>query len=107
MSEDHEPELVPPEAAPRRYPSTVGGALYVLALAGVLVGVGWAVLDDWRQGVRVIAGALLFAAGCRLLLPSRQAGMLAVRHRAVDVTLLVVVGGVLIFLAGSIPNQPL
>ncbi len=98
---------VPPESAPRRYPSTLGGALYVLALAGVFAGLGWAVLEDWRDGVRVIAGALLFAAGCRLVLPTRQAGMLAVRHRVMDVTLLVVVGGALIFLAGSIPNQPL
>jgi len=98
---------VPPEAPPRRYPSTLGGALYVLALAGVFAGLGWAALYDWRDGVRVIAGALLFAAGCRLLLPTRQAGMLAVRHRALDVGLLVAVGVVLFFLAGSIPNQPI
>lgn len=102
-----EPELTPPEETPRRYPSTIGGLLYLLALAGVVVGLALAVRDDWRLGVRWVAGALLFAAVCRLLLPSRQAGMLAVRHRAVDVALLVLVGGALIFLAGSIPNQPL
>ncbi len=98
---------VPPEAPPRRYPSTLGGALYVLALAGVFAGLGWAALYDWRDGVRVIAGALLFAAGCRLILPTRQAGMLAVRHRVMDVTLLVLVGVALLVLAASIPNQPL
>jgi cation transport ATPase len=102
-----EPDLVPPEPAPRRYPSTIGGALYLLALAGVVVGIFLAALEDWRLGVRWMAGALLFAAVCRLLLPSRQAGMLAVRHRALDVGLLVVVGVVLFFLAGSIPNQPI
>lgn len=107
-TEHHEDgSLVPPEEAPRRYPSTIGGLLYLLSLIGVAVGLGLAVTDDWRLGVRWIAGALLFAAGCRLLLPDRQAGMLAVRHRAVDVGLLVVVGGVLIFLVGSIPNQRL
>jgi cation transport ATPase len=101
------PDIVPPEPPPRRYPSTVGGALYLLAVAGVVVGIFLAALEDWRLGVRWMAGSLLFAAVCRLLLPSRQAGMLAVRHRAVDVALLVVVGVVLFFLAGSIPNQPI
>lgn len=101
------PEIRPPEPAPRRYPSTIGGALYLLAMAGVVVGIFLAVRDDWRLGVRWMAGSLLFAAACRLLLPSREAGMLAVRHRAVDVVMLVGVGAVLIFLASSIPNQPL
>ena len=32
--------------------------------------------------------------------------MLAVRHRAIDVTLLAVLGGLLYFLAVSIPDQP-
>lgn len=100
------PDIVPPERPPRRYPSTIGGALYLLAMAGVLVGVFLA-RDDWRLGVRWMAGSLLFAAACRLLLPSRQAGMLAVRHRAMDVAMLVGTGAILIFLAGSIPNQPL
>ena len=101
------PDILPPEPPPRRYPSTIGGTLYLLAMVGVLVGIVIAAQDDWRVGVRVMAGSLLFAAGCRLLLPSRQAGMLAVRHRALDVAMLVGVGAVLIFLAGSIPNQPL
>ncbi len=101
------PGILPPEPPPRRYPSTIGGTLYLLAMAGVLVGILIAAQDDWRVGVRVMAGSLLFAAACRLLLPSRQAGMLAVRHRAIDVAMLVGVGAVLIFLAGSIPNQPL
>ena len=92
---------------PRRYPSTLGGALYLLALAAVLAGVAIAVLDGWRNGVRWIGGGLVFAAVCRLLVPSRQAGMLAVRNRWIDVILLAGVGGLLLFLAGSIPDQPL
>jgi hypothetical protein len=104
--EEPGPEILPPEPAPRRYPSTVGGLLYLVALAGVLSGLAIAALEDWRTGVRVIAVTLGFAAACRLVLPSRQAGMLAVRHRAFDVPLLVVVGGLMWFLAGDIPNQP-
>lgn len=91
----------------RRYPSTIGGFLYLWVLAAAALGVAWAWLgDDWRLGVSWISGALLAAAGLRLVLPSRDAGMLAVRHRAVDVLLLGAIGGVLLFLARTIPNQP-
>ena len=43
----------------------------------------------------------------RLVLPARDAGMLAVRHRFVDVLLLVGVAGAIYYLAGDIPDQPL
>ena len=92
---------------PRRYPSTLGGALYLLALGAVVAGTAIAVFDGWRNGVRWIGGGLVFAAVCRLLVPGRQAGMLAVRNRWIDVVLLAGVGGLLLFLAGSIPDQPL
>jgi hypothetical protein len=98
---------LPPEQAPRRYPSTIGGALYLFALLGVAVGLIVVVLADWRVGVRCIGGALLFGATCRLLLPTHHAGMLAVRSRFTDVALLVAMGVTIIVLAGSIPNQPL
>jgi hypothetical protein len=48
----------------------------------------------------------MVAAGLRLVLPARDAGMLAVRHRAIDVTVLALLGGLIYFLASSIPNQP-
>ena len=57
-------------------------------------------------GVRVLAIGLMVAAGLRLVLPKRDAGMLAVRHRAIDVTLLAALGGLLYFLAVTIPDQP-
>jgi hypothetical protein len=101
------PDPQPPEPGPpRRYrPSTIGGLLYLVALVGVLVGLGVAV-GDWRAGVRWIGASLVFAAGCRLAVPTDQAGMLAVRHRLVDATGLSVVGVLLILLAGDIPDQP-
>jgi len=92
---------------PRRYPSTIGGALYLVALLGVGVGMVLVVLADWRLGVRWVGGSLLFAADCRLLVPRQHAGMLAVRHRLADAITVGVVGAALLALAGSIPDQPL
>jgi hypothetical protein len=40
-------------------------------------------------------------------MPHDQAGMLAVRNRWIDVLMLAGAGGLLLFLAGSIPDQPL
>jgi hypothetical protein len=104
-----EPDLPEPEEEPgdeeRRYPSTIGGAFY-LAILGVC-GAGLAVVagGDWRLGVRIIAVALMAAAGLRLVLPARDAGMLAVRNRAIDVSVLALMGGLIYFLASSIPGQ--
>lgn len=95
-----------PEPEGRRYPSTIGGAGYLLALAVTGVGITVVAFGDWRGGVRWIAAALIGAALLRLVLPVRDAGMLAVRHRGVDCLLLGGVGGLLIFLAATIPNQP-
>ena len=107
------PESVPPVSAepfdpdePRRYPSTIGGAFYLLVLGVVAVSMVIVVLEEWRTGIRLMGGALLFAAAVRLVLRRRDAGMLAVRHKLLDALVLVVLGGSLIFLAGSIPDQP-
>ena len=96
----------PPAEEPRHFPSTIGGALYLAILAVCVVGIGLVTTGEWRVGVKVIAGALGVAAVLRLVLPNRDAGMLAVRHRAIDVLLLAAMGGALYFLAVSIPDQP-
>ncbi len=100
-----EEAYVEPEA--RLYPSTIGGYFYLLVLAATGVGIGIAWTGDWRDGVKWIGGALIFAAAIRLVLPARSAGMLAVRNRAVDAFMLSAVGAVVIILSESIPNQPL
>jgi hypothetical protein len=102
--EETEPEETEPEA--RRYPSTIGGAFYIGVLVVCAVAIGLVASGSWRLGIKVLAGALVAAGGLRLLLPARDAGMLAVRHRAIDVTLLAGLGGLLWFLAVSIPDQP-
>jgi hypothetical protein len=90
----------------RRYPSTVGGAFYLLVLITGAIGIGIVWSGDWRLGIRCLAGGLCFAALLRLVLPARDAGMLAVRHRLFDAVLLGGVGAALFFLAATIPNQP-
>ena len=122
---DDEPDLVPPESVPpvsaedlvdgelpveedegRRYPSTIGGAFYLLVLVIVGVALLLVAVAEWRTGIRLMGGALIFAALVRLLLRAHDAGMLAVRHKVLDAAILIVLGGLLIFLAGSIPDQP-
>lgn len=95
------------EPQERRYPSTIGGAFYLLILVTSAIGFGIVVTGNWRLGVRWLAASLLAASALRLVLPERDAGMLAVRHRFVDCTLLAAVGGALFWLATSIPDQPL
>ena len=94
------------EAEERRYPSTIGGAFYLLVLTTGTIGIAIVWSGDWRLGIRCLAGALSFAALLRLVLPARDAGMLAVRHRFLDALVLGGVGAALFFLAATIPNQP-
>ena len=95
-----------PEPDGRRYPSTVGGLFYLVVLLATAVGIGIVWSGSWRPGTEWMGAALMFAALGRLVLPRRDAGMLAVRHKVLDAAVLLVLGGSLIFLAGSIPDQP-
>ena len=96
----------PHEVEDRRHPSTIGGAIYLVILLVAAAAIVVTALRDWRVGIRIFSGALGVAALARLVLPRRDAGMLAVRHRLVDVGLLVGVGVVLWVLVETIPNQP-
>ena len=93
------------EVEERRYPSTIGGAFYLLVLAVVAAGMVLVVTGQWRTGIRTFGGALIFGAAVRLVLKPRDAGMLAVRNKPFDAGMLVLLGGLMIFLAGSIPEQ--
>ncbi len=90
----------------RRYPSTIGGAFYILVLVAVGISIAVVTTGAWRLGIRWFGGALLLAALVRAVLPAKDAGMLAVRARWWDCFLLIATGLALIFLAGSIPDQP-
>ena len=80
------------------------GALPLLAVLGVVaVGLLAVELHYWRKGTELVGLAVLFAAALRLTLPERRAGLLAVRSRAYDVAVLVVVGGGVVVLGALVP----
>jgi hypothetical protein len=97
----------PEEPAPRRHPSTIGGLIYLVVLVATGLGIWISWSGDWRFGIKWVGGALIVAGLVRLLLRERDAGMLAVRSRWIDVLMLAGAGALLIFLTESIPNQPL
>jgi len=97
-------EVAKDEAEPRRYPSTIGGACYLVVLAAMVVALVIVSVGEWRTGIHWLAGALLGAAVVRGVLRSRDAGMLAVRNRWFDVALLGATGVVLWILGTSVPN---
>ncbi|HEU5455973.1 MAG TPA: DUF3017 domain-containing protein, partial [Nocardioides sp.] len=84
------------EPEPRRHPSTIGGLLYLVVLATTGVGIGIAWTGDWRLGVKWVGAALILGAVARLVLRRKDAGMLAVRNRAVDAVLLSGVGVIML-----------
>lgn len=94
------------EEEPRRYPSTIGGAFYLCILAAAGTALVITTRHDWRLGIQILGGSLIAAALLRLVLANRDAGMLAVRNRFVDVFLLSATGAALIALATSIPDMP-
>ena len=99
-------ELRVPQEAERTYPSTIGGAFYLLFLGVAAAALVVVALGSWRTGTRIFGAVLVVAAAVRLLLGSRDAGMLAVRAKGVDAALLTFTGVALVLLASSIPDQP-
>ena len=104
--EQAESEVVVPPPHHRLYPRTIGGACYIVILILATTAIVVATVDDWRLGMRILALTLAGAGTLRLVLRTHDAGMLAVRHRALDVLLLGAVAVALWLLAGSIPDQP-
>ncbi|TYL51933.1 DUF3017 domain-containing protein [Nocardioides sp. BGMRC 2183] len=85
----------------------MGGAFYIVILLVAVGSIGYVALTgDWRVGLRYLAGAMGAAGLLRLTLPEKDAGMLAVRNRYLDTTLLILVGAAIAFLTLTIPDQP-
>ncbi len=94
-----------PEEARCRYPSTLGGLVYIVVGLVTMAGLAVVAFGPWRRGIAIIGVALILAAGARLVIAENDAGMLRVRSRWFDVGFLAVVGTALVVLAANIPDQ--
>ncbi|OZM75296.1 hypothetical protein CFN78_01885 [Amycolatopsis antarctica] len=75
-----------------------------MALVGVAaIRIG---MYHWRQGAALIGGALLVASVLRGALGSEQAGLLAIRGKAVDVLIYAALGLLILFVALTITRGP-
>jgi hypothetical protein len=94
---------MPREAAPASRSTRLWPLLVVLI--GVVLGLVIAVLDErtWRLGSLVIGTSLLVGAVIRGALPGRDAGLLQVRSRPFDITVLVLGGIAIIALSIAVP----
>ena len=77
-----------------------------LVLLGVAAGLAIVALGPFRAGSVVIGAAVLFGTFLRALLPERTAGLLVVRSRSVDVTVMGGLGLALTVLAFIVPPPP-
>jgi len=76
---------------------------WVLGL--VAVGLVTVTLDRWRVGSELVGAAFCLAAAARLSLPESRVGALAVRSRAVDGAVLLLLGFGIVGLANAIPGH--
>jgi hypothetical protein len=84
----------------RKLPDAPLWAVVALVLGGLLaVAAGY-----WRSGLLLVALALGVGALLRLLLPAADAGLLVVRSRSMDVTVLAALGVGLGVLALVVPS---
>jgi hypothetical protein len=81
--------------------------IYLVVVLATAVGLGLTAFGPWRRGVALIGFALLFASAMRLVTRESEAGMLRVRSRWFDVTVLAGIGIALVVLAANIPDQAL
>lgn len=93
------------DPARRRYPSTFGGLIYIVVVLTTMVGLSLVAFGPWRRGIALIGFSLVFAGAMRLVTKEDEAGMLRVRSRWFDVTVLTGTGLSLLALAANIPDQ--
>lgn len=79
--------------------------IVVLALAGTGIGYSAAVPPHWLRGVLVLGLASVLGGVLRLLLPARQAGLLAVRSRPADVVCYVGIGVAIVLFGLALPRS--
>lgn len=78
----------------------------MIVIVGVAIGLGIVMLgeDTWRLGCLIIGASLGVGAVERIALPTKEAGLLQVRSRAFDITVLALAGAAIITLAIVVPE---
>ena len=74
----------------------------LILLAGVLVTLGFVMVDRWRRAALLLAVVAFVAAAMRAVLPDSTTGLVRVRGRGFDVAFLLALGGGILWLALSI-----
>ncbi|MHA6785260.1 DUF3017 domain-containing protein [Pseudonocardia saturnea] len=87
-----------------RLPAWAPTAVVLLIAAAGVVRI---LMEHWRQGGVVLAGALFVAAALRTALPPERVGLLAIRSRVVDVVCYAVPGIAMVLLAVTITRGQL
>jgi hypothetical protein len=98
QADEVEATAVPVVAAERRS-GLVSELPITLVIAGAGAGLVVIAMHHFRWGNLIIGGSLLVAALMRLVLPTRQAGLLVVRGRLTDVVTMAAIGGSLLVLS--------
>ena len=92
-----------PDRPADSYPSNPWPLIIVVAV--VLAAVVFAALGFWRRSALLFAAALGLGAVLRLVLPRRIAGLLVVRRRWIDVTVMAVMSIATAAIAFIVPRN--
>lgn len=74
-----------------------------VVLLGVFVGLAVVASSRWRLGSSILGAAITCGGVLRVVLPHRRVGLLAVRNRVVDSTVLLIIGVGVLVLAWVVP----
>ncbi|PPK69664.1 DUF3017 domain-containing protein [Actinokineospora auranticolor] len=96
----------PPQRGGGRHPVLVH-LPFAMVMAVVVLGLVRIMQYYWREGSLWIGLALLLAGGLRVLLRDEQAGLLAIRSRAIDLLLYGLFGVLVIAVAVTIEPGPI
>jgi hypothetical protein len=77
--------------------------VFAAVVTGVVLGLALVSQDRWRRGMLIVGAVLVLASLARLVLPVRRIGLLAVRGRLFDTTILLLFGLAVIVITFEVP----
>ncbi|MDO4686383.1 MAG: DUF3017 domain-containing protein [Corynebacterium sp.] len=92
------------DARPSSLPPKLQRVGFFVFLVGLVVACGFLATDHWRRSTFTLGCCLLWLAGLRLTCDGEQLGVLAVRSQKFDALFCTAVGGMMVFLAGTVDS---